>query len=250
MTSNVHDRPDLMHSEAPPETAHDVVWTPDRIKAFWDYNSSNSALEDTYFSKMRGRSIVDFVSRRIRIGSALDMGCGRGDLIGYLLEKHEAMGTDQSPESIAEVNRRFQRHPRFRGAFAGSEDLPDGVADTVFVIEVVEHLDDATLASLLTEARRLLNRDGHLVLTTPNEEELEANKVLCPECRCVFHRWQHVRSWTAQGLVDHLAQFGFEGTAMATLLSHRNGLGRIAHKLYHRLKGAHMPNMVYIGSPR
>jgi SAM-dependent methyltransferase len=227
---------------------HDIVWTTDRIQRFWDFISSSSGLEDSYFSKARGRSIIDFVSRRIDIGTALDMGCGRGDLIGYLLDDYEACGVDQSPQSIASVKLRFRSHPRFRGVFADSKDLPDASVDTIFIIEVVEHLDDEVLASVMSEARRLLKPTGYLVLTTPNDENLDAQKIMCPECACIFHQWQHVRSWTTSGLAQHVRGFGFQGKAVATLLSHHEGLKRTAHKIVHRLSRHSMPHMVYIGS--
>jgi SAM-dependent methyltransferase len=44
--------------------------------------------------------------------------------------------------------------------------LPDGVADLVFALEIVEHLVDP--AHLFDEARRLLKPGGALVITTPN----------------------------------------------------------------------------------
>src|SRR4051812_25125677 len=110
---------------------HPVEWTPERIREFWSYYASNDALQDTYFSNLRGRSLVEFVSRRIPIGTALDMGCGRGDLIGYLMEAHNASGSDQSPDSVGVVTERFQGHPRFLGGFVGTSGLKDGHADTV-----------------------------------------------------------------------------------------------------------------------
>ena len=238
---------------AHPQTAveplqHDIIWSPERIRRFWDYNGSNNALEDTYFSRLRGRALVDFVSRRIRIGVALDLGCGRGDLVGYLLEKHQAGGVDQSPDSVATVKRRFDNHPNFRGARTNTDQLGDASVDTIFIVEVVEHLDDRTLASVLSEARRLLRPGGHLVLTTPNEEDLEASKVMCPECAAVFHRWQHVRSWSPESLVAHVRSFGFEGQATPTLLSQNIGLNRVLQRTIYWFRGDRLPHMVYIGA--
>ena len=228
---------------------HEVIWTPDRIQRFWDFISSNKAMEDNYFSKMRGRSLIEFVSRRIRIGTALDMGCGRGDLIAYLLDDYEVCGADQSPDSVEFVRARFGGHPRFRGVSEGTRHIGDAAVDTVFLVEVIEHLDDETLESVLTEARRLLKPDGHLVLTTPNDEDMTANKIVCPECGCLFHRWQHVRSWTTNSVAEHVARLGFEGRATATLLSHRQGPEKIMRLLLHRLRRHPDPHMVYIGSP-
>jgi len=229
---------------------HDVVWTPGRVQRFWDYYSSNSALEDTYFTKLVGRNLIEVVARRIPIGSALDLGCGRGDLIGYLLEKHEAGGSDQSPESAATVNRRFEGHSRFRGVSVGTQSLPDSSVDTVFIVEVVEHLDDATLKVVLSEARRLLKPGGHVVLTTPNAENLEQSKVICPECGCVFHKMQHVRSWTPQSLTDYVSRLGFDGSAFTTRLSHHRGLKRIAQRFV-SLAMRHLdPHLIYIGAAK
>ncbi|HKO70751.1 MAG TPA: methyltransferase domain-containing protein [Bradyrhizobium sp.] len=229
-------------------TPHDVIWSPDRIQRFWDFIGSSSDREDTYFSKLHGRSLIDFVSARIPIGRAFDMGCGRGDLIGYLLEKYEASGADQSPTSVAEVNRKFGGHRRFRGAFVGTEQVADSTADTLFIVEVVEHLDDQSLASVLSEARRLLKPGGNLVLTTPNDENLEASKIMCPECACIFHSWQHVRSWTKASLVDYLREFGFEGVGVPTLLSQHSGAKRAAQRIVRRLLAYPKPHLVYVGS--
>jgi SAM-dependent methyltransferase len=228
---------------------HEVVWTPDRIRRFWDFYVSKGS-DQEYFSSHQGRSIIDFVSRRIRIGIALDMGCGRGDLIGYLLDHTVTSGSDQSPESVAAVNQRFSGHPHFRGAAVGTDGLANRTVDTVFLIEVVEHLDDETLDSVLREARRLLKPGGHIVLTTPHDENLNANKIMCPECACVFHQWQHVRSWSPATLVERLGKFGFQGRALPTLLSPYEGFQRILQKIVRRLRGERLPHMVYIGSVR
>ena len=227
--------------------AHEVGWTPENIERFWNYHSSRSGHEDTYFSKVRGRAIIEFVSSKIAIGTALDMGCGRGDLIGHLLDRYPACGADQSPESVDIVTKRFSGNKRFRGATVGTHSLPDKAIDTVFLIEVVEHLNDATLASVLSEARRLLKPQGHLVLTTPNNEDLESSKTICPECACIFHYWQHVRSWSRQSLEEKVQSYGFAGTATSTLLSPYSGLKRFLQKTAHRLRGERMPHLVYIG---
>jgi SAM-dependent methyltransferase len=227
---------------------HKIEWSPALIQRFWDYYSSNPSLEDTYFAKSVGRHLLDYVARRINIGVAVDFGCGRGDLIGYLLSRTESYGVDQSPESVATVNERFNNNPRFRGAFVGSQQLPDGCADTVLAVEVVEHMEDRPLESLLTEARRILKPNGHLVVTTPNNEDLRKSEVMCPDCGCIFHNMQHLRSWTADSLTAYIDQFGFQGSASTTNFSRRQGLARSAEmsldRLLRRRKGA----LVYLGA--
>jgi SAM-dependent methyltransferase len=225
---------------------HEIDWTPEQVRRFWDYMGATPGFEDLYFAKRSGRALIRHVARKIRIGTAVDMGCGRGDLLHLLLDRgYDAYGADQSQASVDAVNARFQGNPHFHGAVVGTA-LPDGIADTVFMLEVVEHMDDGALTQALGDARRILRSGGHLVLTTPNDENLQAAKRMCPECGAVFHQMQHVRSWTAQTLSQFLERIGFVcRSADATVLSSHSGLMGIAHKL--RYTGRKRPNLVYIG---
>ena len=225
---------------------HEIEWTPERIRRFWDYMGGTPGFEDLYFARQAGAALIRYVARHIRIGTAVDMGCGRGDLLQLLMAKgYDCYGTDQSQASVEAVNARFEGNPRFRGAVLGTE-LPDGIADTVFMLEVVEHMDDAALSEALSDAARILKTGGHLVLTTPNDEDLQAAKRMCPECGAVFHQMQHVRSWTAETLSRFVEMAGFQcRRAEATLLSSYSGLMAVAHKL--RYAGRKRPNLVYIG---
>ena len=65
------------------------------------------------------------------------------------------------------------------------------------------------LDEVLAECLRALAPGGRLFVTTPNGEDLDVERTICPECGCTFHRWQHVRSWTAQSLASRLSAVGF-----------------------------------------
>lgn len=225
---------------------HEIEWSPERVRRFWDYMGSTPGFENLYFARKAGSALIKYVASRIRIGTAVDIGCGRGDLLHFLLDRgYQAYGTDQSQASVDAVNARFEENPRFRGAVVGTA-LPDAIADTVFMLEVVEHMDDAALVQALHDARRILKPGGHLVLTTPNDEDLQSAKRMCPECGAVFHQMQHVRSWTAETLSQFLSKLGFAcRSAEATVLSPHSGLMGVAHKL--RYTGRKRPNLVYIG---
>ncbi len=75
---------------------------------------------------------------------------------------------------------------------------------------MVEHLDDATLKAALASMHAMLKPGGRLVVTTPNEEDLSREWVLCPETGHVMHRWQHMRSWSAATLAQSLTAAGFQ----------------------------------------
>lgn len=230
---------------------HDLEWTPQQVRRFWDYHSSNPALVGQYFTGLMGRSLLRYVGRRVRIGTAVDVGCGRGHLMQFLMRcGTEVYGVDQSPVSVEKVNAQFAGMEHFKGATVGTHVLPDAVADTVFMVEVVEHLDEAALSDALDEARRLLKPGGHLVLTTPNEENLDASKIMCPNCLAVFHQVQHVRSWSADALARRVTAHGFEcRSSEGTALTRYNGVFDAAYRfLYYLRHKGNRPNLIYVGT--
>ena len=97
-------------------------------------------------------------------------------------------------------------------------DLPyaDGFFDAVFCSEVLEHLDDATLAAGLVEVGRVLKTGGHLIGTVPFREDLSASMVVCPDCGKVFHRWGHQRSFDKDDLRLALSRGGLRVAAITT----------------------------------
>ena len=104
---------------------HDVEWTPQQIRDFWDYYSGNPALTGQYFAGLMGRSLLDYVQRRIRIGTAIDVGCGRGHLLKLLMTRgSDVYGADQSPVSVEEVRSELAGMPRFKDAVVGTRGLP------------------------------------------------------------------------------------------------------------------------------
>ena len=124
--------------------------------------------------------------------------------MGHLLDEGIACeGLDFSEESVEAARRRFGTHPLFRGAIAVQAlplPLADGSVDVMLLGEVVEHLLEAEFEATLRDVVRVLAAGGHVVVTVPHVEDLEASKVMCPECGAIFHRWQHLRAFTPTGL--------------------------------------------------
>jgi hypothetical protein len=77
-------------------------------------------------------------------------------------------------------------------------------------MEVIEHLDDETLSVTLDELARVTRQCGYLIVSTPCAEDLTAAMCYCPFCDRVFHRWQHVQSFTPEALKAMLEQRGME----------------------------------------
>ena len=92
-------------------------------------------------------------------GPVLDVGCGVGHSY-HLLEPRETVGVDIEPEALGGQERR---------TLVGDMrelPLPDGGFSSVLAVQSIEHVPDPD--RVLTEARRVLDPGGTLMLVTPN----------------------------------------------------------------------------------
>lgn len=201
---------------------HSVEWTPERIERFWNFYGTNAAAHGSYFSGQFGGAILRLTRRHVTLSDPLvDLGCGPGFLVEELLRQgYACKAVDSSREAIERVRERFAGRAGFLGGVVGSLDhlpLQDGEAGALFLIEVLEHLSPAFMATALSESRRVLRPGGHLIVTVPNEEDLAAHSVACPDCGCVFHRMQHVQSFSRHSLAQQIGSFGFDVVIASSL---------------------------------
>jgi len=101
--------------------------------------------------------------------SVLDLGCGSGygsEKIARVADKVTAV--DVSPESVSYASGQYQRSNLTFDCIKADESLPynDGTFDVVISFQVIEHVEDHDL--YLAEASRVLNRNGVLLLITPD----------------------------------------------------------------------------------
>jgi SAM-dependent methyltransferase len=193
----------------------EVVWTAESVRRFWNFYGDNAPAEQSFFARKFARRIVGMARRYGRLdGPVIDVGCGPGFLCEELLRRGLRVGGgDSSRRNVERVHQRLGGRDRFLGAAiaeAGALPLADAQAGALFLIEVLEHLAEDSRPRLLAELRRVLRPGGLLVVTTPNQEDLDAKKIACPECGCVFHRVQHLESIDARLLSDLLDEHGFE----------------------------------------
>lgn len=200
--------------------SHIIQWSDLHVSRLWDYYAKNRSYDHQYFSFQAGAHVLDYVRSHIDLDRQihiLDYGCGPGFLIQLLISRLKkgqiCYGLDFSKDSVSAVQRRFKDHPRYGGSHH-VEALPSPYGDesmeVIFVLDVIEHLNDAYLTEMILEIRRLLKPGGYVVVTTKNHEDLEAEKTMCPECGCIFHRWQHMRIWTPKSLPNAFSPHGFK----------------------------------------
>lgn len=224
-----------------------MVWTSENVQRFWDWQSQ---FPDTYFTHTFGGKIIEHVQEYLKnANEILDLGCGTGYLIPHLNRAGiDVTGADLSVESVAEANRQHAHLPHFKGAHTIDELINlDRRFEAIISVEVIEHLYDEQLVGLLDTAKRLGKPGGYVIFTTPNDENLEQSYVYCPESDVVFHRWQHVRSWTTESLSETLQSHGLEIVKIwATNLKYKPE-STLKGKLQRLLrKRRHPPNLICV----
>jgi len=229
-----------------------LEWTPTQIERFWDWWGSNPALSKHYFSKRNGEAVLNQISRYIRFtGMVVDLGSGPGYIVDMLLKRgHKTLAIDTSAESLAILDERMKGYPNFLGVKISKINqipLEDGEADVVLLIETIEHLGDDVLQSMLKEAHRITKPGGWIAITTPNDENLAELETICPNCGCVYHSYQHMRTWSAGLLGRYISDIGFSSIVCnSTLFSHLPLFFRPFHRLAYRVLQVKLPHLLYI----
>lgn len=205
-----------------PFTPHEIEWTPEKSARMWDFYASSPAHWPQYFGAQTGVAVANFLRRHTALEgfrSIVDVSCGRGDLLAALRQAlpsgngspRRLVGLEFSERSLSVCRERFGgRWPdvEFRSTreVVGSGEP---LADLLIATEVIEHLDDGELAVFLGDLARLAFPGATVFVSTPNNEDYDASKVCCPDCGCVFHRWQHRRVWTSATLSEALESAGW-----------------------------------------
>jgi SAM-dependent methyltransferase len=139
----------------------------------------------------------------------LDLGCGAGRFVAAL----RAAGADAIGVEIAAAALERARRNVPGGDFRlvepdGSLPLGHGEVDLVWCSEVLEHVPDTV--ALLTEARRVLKRDGRLLVTVPDHGRLRRTLIALLRYEAHYDPLgQHVRFYTRRSLARALHATGF-----------------------------------------
>lgn len=190
----------------------DNKWSDDEVKRFWAWSAEH--YPHKYFTCQIGDKLVDMFRQYIKDDiSILDYGAGLGFFSEQVLKKTSASITscDFSPESVQKQQERCSKYPNFGGAFTVDELIQQHKKfDVIFCFEVLEHCNDSYLKQTYDNFAQLLAPDGIVIASTPNNENLEDDYIICPSCGKVFHRVQHERNWTQHSLTIYTKDAGFD----------------------------------------
>lgn len=197
---------------------HKIEWDDEKVSRLWSFYSKNYPYNEMYFTKVFGKDILKRTKKIIKSFDdkvVLDFGCGPAFFIDHMVDlcinPKKYIGLDFSKDSVSIVDRKEVRSFEKEGILVRSMPSPvkEGSVDVCFLIEVLEHLNEIYLENTLKEIHRLLKVGGKLIITTPNSEDLDFSNNFCPECGCIYHRFQHVRTWTKSSLEQKLRLFSF-----------------------------------------
>ena len=236
---------------------HEVIWTSEKTRRFWDFHSRFPASRDNYFTARVGDALVHLVREKATLagGCLLDYGAGGGHLTRELLSARlgPVHTCEFSPESAAAINDLFKTESLFKGCSNVSQlptDYIDNQFDALFLVEALEHFTPEVCEPVLREISRVVKQGGLFIVTVPNDENLPQNMVLCPDCGAVFHRIQHVASFNQRKLMELVTGYGFETIyCEAVWLDDFRGreLRRWLKGIFKPFTRRYLPHLAYIG---
>ena len=162
--------------------------------------SAFADVEDRHWWFLARREIVFGVAERVLPAgsSVLDLGCGTGFVLARLQERYRAYGLDLSPIALELCRKRGLSQV----SLGSTEDLSALGASRfqgVFLLDVVEHLDDDTGA--LRRVAGVLDPGGAVIVTVPAFMFLWSRHDEINE---------HRRRYTRATLADLLHRGGFQ----------------------------------------
>lgn len=186
-------------------------WTPKLMDQFWD-GFSKTRLVELSFSRGGGKALISAIAHLLpKNGRILDFGAGDGDLVELMCTRGLRVAAYEPSKNRTQA---IKERMRNQGSFFGIVGPKSGESfDVVMLVEVIEHILEEQLDRTLNLLATFTRPDGILIVTTPNNEDLDLNMAYCPVSNTLFHRWQHVRSFTPESLPALLARYGFEKIA-------------------------------------
>lgn len=151
------------------------------------------------------------------VASVLDVGCGNGRLLGNISPTVRRTGVDHSLAAL-----RVVQVPRCQSDIYCLPFESNGF-DAVLATEVIEHISANALRDSLGEVVRVPRK--YNLVSVPYCEDLTRGHVVCPACRCQFHRSYHVRSFSRTDIADLFADWPSLRLLHCDRVSRRSQLG-------------------------
>jgi ubiquinone/menaquinone biosynthesis C-methylase UbiE len=139
-------------------------------------------------------------------GRVLELGCGLGHLLSWLVNKFDVYGVDINLWALSQASRNI---PLGKFVLLPAENLqafPDKIFQVVIAKHVVEHLHKPDLA--ISEISRVLTPGGLLLLVTPNTDSMA--RAVKKEDWIGYQDPTHISLWSPSKWLDQLHSYQLE----------------------------------------
>ena len=139
------------------------------------YNSSNPLVRFAHRQRLDAIAAMLPPEGNLKV---LDAGCGEGHLISRLHKANSSNNYYGADVTVIALDRARQRCPfaRVEQGDISNLNFPDEFFDVVTITEVLEHIID--YENVVRELKRVLKKDGVLIITFPNEVLWTASRFL------------------------------------------------------------------------
>lgn len=133
------------------------------------YSTENREPKSSYEHWHRYIFAKNFVNGK----NILDIACGEG-YGAFFLADHASnvIGVDIDPEAIKYASKHYKKEnlKYLQGDIAKLPIKLNNSIDVIVCFETIEHVDENAQLKFMLEAKRLLKKDGLLIISTPNKE--------------------------------------------------------------------------------
>ena len=159
------------------------------------------------------------------VKTVIDVGCGDGTISNALSQKYSVCSVDRSENALA--------HVTTKKICASADKIPvsDNSYDLVFSSQMIEHLPEKIFTAFVAESKRISSR--YIMLSFPDDENINKQLIQCPECKTNFNKSYHLRSLNKNKILKLFPEYNLvsEFTTGAKIRNYNKVLSHLKHSL-------------------
>ena len=180
---------------------------------FWD-ERIDEEIDYSPYDGMTGERIriaYEFMPKNVK--KVLDIGAGYGYIEKLLIKNKDikVFGNDISGNAVQNLRKRFKGNFKLESFY--EMKYKPATFDTLFMLEVLEHVPPSKIFRLLADVKKILKAGGFLIASVPTNEGLEEMS---------DNPSGHTRMYTEDLIRAELKIAGFQVIGIKTLYAFRN----------------------------
>ena len=226
-----------------------LEWTDELVGNLWQFYAATEP--HNYYAARFGKALFAAIEEYLPAeGMFVDYGCGSGDMTALLASKRPALAVDIAPtleETQPKLEAMTTAHP-IDFMEMDAVTAPQQKVGALFMLEVIEHLLPHWQENTFSNIRTLVPKGSVAVISTPNDENVRKAMTCCPVTRTYYHKYQHMRTFTAASLAETMEAEGFETVSCdAYNLGMVTPYAKVRQAIRTMRGNAATPHLIYVG---